>query len=166
MKPIERLKEASLAYDRAKYPNFPEYARSTRKYTDKTANGLTKCILDWIKFNGGQAERVSVTGRYVDNTKVVSDVLGRKYKIGTAKYIRSSMQKGSADISSTIPVPLASGKTWGLSVKWEVKMKDKQSEEQRNYQEQIERSGGYYFIVHSFEEFLHYYDQLMHETPF
>jgi len=166
MKPLDQLKALALDHNRRKYPNFPESARVIYKYTDKTANGLTRCIVDWIKFNGGQAERISVTGRYIDNSKIVTDVVGRVRKIGSGKFIPGSMQKGSADISSTIPIQLTSGKSWGISVKWEVKMKDKQSEAQRDYQQQIEAAGGYYFIVHSFEEFLNYYNNLLNETPF
>jgi hypothetical protein len=163
---LDKLKQLALDYDRKKYPNFPEYARVVHKYNDKNANGLTRCIVDWIKFNGGQAERISVTGRYIDNSKIVEDGIGRMRKIGSGKYIPSAMQKGSADISSTIPVLLSNGRTWGLTAKWEVKMKDRQSEAQKDYQSQIERAGGHYFVVHNFEEFLEYYDLLMNETPF
>jgi hypothetical protein len=166
MESIDKLKHLAQQYDRKRYPSMPDYARTIPKYKDTTANGLTKCIIDWIRFSGGHAERISITGRYIDNSRIVEDVLGNKRKIGSGKYIPSTMQKGSADISSTIPVTLANGKTWGLTAKWEVKMRDKQSEAQKKYQEQIERSGGYYFIVHSFDEFLEYYEQLMNETPF
>ena len=153
MKPLKQLKELALDYDRKKNPNFPEYARSVRSYTDKTSNGLTKCIIDWLKFSGWQAERISVQGRYVDESKVVTDVIGRKMKIGSGKFIPSSMQKGSADISATIR---------GKSVKIEVKIgRDRQSQEQLEYQRQVEQAGGVYFIAVSFEDFLNKYNQLI-----
>jgi hypothetical protein len=152
MKPLDKLKELALQESRRRSPNFPEYARVIHKYTDKTANGLTKCILDFIKFNGGQAERISVTGRFIDNSKVVEDVIGRKRKIGSGQYIPSSMQKGSADISTIVN---------GRSVKWEIKIgKDRQSEEQKQYQQQVEKAGGYYFIVRDFAEFIEQYEQI------
>lgn len=123
----------------------PEYARSTRNYTDRTANGLTKCIIDWLIFSGHQAERINSTGRYLDNSKVVSDVLGTKKRIGSGKWIPGTRTKGTADISATIR---------GKSVKIEVKMKDRQSPDQKAYQEAIEKAGGLYWICHSMDEFL------------
>jgi hypothetical protein len=48
------------------------------KYIDTTANGLTKCVIDYINFIGGQAERISNTGRYIDESRIVTDVLGNR----------------------------------------------------------------------------------------
>jgi hypothetical protein len=45
MTAIKTLKELYLTNNRVKYPSMPEYARVIPKYTDRTANGLTKCIL-------------------------------------------------------------------------------------------------------------------------
>jgi hypothetical protein len=150
MKPIDRLNAAAWQHSRERYPDFPEYARVIEKYSDKTANGLTKCIIHWIKFNAGQAERISVTGRYVDTSKMITDVVGRTRKIGSGKYIPSTMQTGSADISAIIR---------GRSVKIEVKIgSDRQSEAQRAYQEQVEKAGGVYIIAKTFEDFLNWYD--------
>jgi hypothetical protein len=82
----------------------------------------------------------------VDKTKVVTDCLGRKQRIGSTKWVKSNMKKGSADISATIN---------GRAVKIEVKIgKDRQSEAQKNYQAEIERAGGIYFIAKSFDDFL------------
>lgn len=118
-------------------------------YTDKTANGLTKCIVHWLNLNGWQAERISTTGRYIDNSKIVTDILGNTKKIGTGKYIKGSGTNGSADISATIK---------GMSVKIEVKIgNDRQSEAQIVYQKMIERAGGIYFIAKDFDEFIEFY---------
>jgi hypothetical protein len=132
---------------------LPEYARYIKPYSDKTANGLTRCIIDFINYSGGQAERISVTGRYIDNSKIVTDVIGRQRKIGSGQWIKSSMTKGSADVASIIP--------GGKTVKWEIKIgKDKQSEHQKNYQQSVERAGGYYFSVSSWDDFLDKYNSL------
>jgi hypothetical protein len=121
-------------------------------YTDKTANGLTKCIVDWINLNGYQAERISTTGRYIDNSKVVTDILGRTKKIGSGKYIKGSGTKGSADISATIK---------GKSIKIEVKIgADRQSEHQKEYQQKIEQAGGVYFIAKDFDSFIEFYNKI------
>jgi hypothetical protein len=130
----------------------PEYIVRT-KFTDKTANSLTKAIVKWINLNGYQAERISTSGRWVDNSKVVTDVLGNQKKIGSGKYIKGSGTKGSADISATIK---------GKSIKIEVKIgKDKQSESQIEYQKAIERAGGIYFIAKDFTSFYHFYSTLV-----
>lgn len=130
------------ACSRTKLP--PDYVVRT-KYNDSTANGLTKCVIDYINLSGGQAERISNTGRYIDESKIVTDVLGNRKKIGTGKYIKGTGTNGTADISATFK---------GKSIKIEIKMKDKQSEAQKEYQQSIERAGGIYFICHNFEEFL------------
>lgn len=120
-------------------------------FNDTTANGLTKCIITWLNINGWQAERISTTGRYIDSSKVVTDVMGNRKKIGSGKYIKGSGTNGSADISATIK---------GLSVKIEVKMKDKQSDAQIKYQQAIERAGGIYFIARDFCDFMMFYNSI------
>ncbi len=133
----------------------PDYVPKTT-FTDKTANGLTKCIVSWLNLNGWQAERISTTGRYIDNSKIVTDVLGNRKKIGSGKYIKGSGTNGSADISATIK---------GRSIKIEVKIgKDKQSDAQKKYQEMIEKAGGVYFIATDFDEFMMFYKGIIEQT--
>ncbi|HVN57778.1 MAG TPA: hypothetical protein VMT63_05730 [Bacteroidales bacterium] len=151
---LKILRELALSYNRKRYPHTPEYARSCKPYSDKTANGLTTCILDFLKFSGWQGERISNTGRYLDNSKVVTDTLGNKRRIGSGKWIRGSGVKGTADISATIR---------GKSVKIEVKMKDRQSPDQKNYQAAIEKAGGLYWLVRSFDDFMNFYKTLCNE---
>ena len=83
-------------------------------------------------------------GRMIDNTKVVTDALGNQRRIGSMTYIPTTGTKGSADVSATIQ---------GRSVKIEVKIKDRQSEAQKEYQQRIETAGGVYWLVRSFDEF-------------
>lgn len=135
--------------DECSRTSMPSQYVPVTKYTDKTANGLTKLIIALITLQGGQAERINTTGRYLQGKSYV-DVLGHNRTV-KGKYIPGSGTKGSADISSTIK---------GKSVKWEVKMNDKQSEAQRKYQDDIERAGGLYFVVHNFEEFYTYYGSI------
>ena len=115
---INILSDLEHAKSCLKSPSMPKDYVPRYKYTDKTANGLTRCIVDWINFNGGQAERISTTGRVIDNSVIVKDIFGNTRKIGSSKYIKGTGTRGSADISATIK---------GRSVKVEVKMKDKQS---------------------------------------
>lgn len=149
---IRLLKELAMAHNRTLHPTLPESARSTRTYNDRTANGLTRCIIDFLNFSGHQAERTNCIGKMIDDTKIMTDILGDRRSIGSIKWLPTSGQKGTADISATI---------WGKSVKIEVKMKDRQSENQKRYQEQVERAGGLYWIVRSFDEFLSFYNELV-----
>lgn len=121
-----------------------------RTYTDKTANGLTKMIIDWINYNGGQAERINTTGRLI-KAKTYKDVMGITKTIGQDKWIKGTGTLGSADISATIQ---------GKSVKIEVKIgRDKQSDVQKQYQEAIEKAGGIYYIAKDFDSFYNWYNE-------
>jgi len=148
-KELIKLKMASL---QAKHPNMHPDCIPRPVYSDKTANGLTKMVIDWITLNGGQAERISNMGRYIDSSKVVTNVLGQRMKIGSGKFIPGAGTNGTADISAIVK---------GRSVKIEVKMKDKQSDAQKKYQESVERAGGIYYIVRSFDEFIEKYYSLL-----
>ena len=149
----QRLTAALLAESKEKYPNLPDHARVIKPYSDNSANGLTKCVIKWLELNGCQAERISTMGRMVDNRKVVTDVLGRKGMIGSMTYIPTTGTRGSADVSAVV---------FGLSVKIEIKYgKDRQSEAQKQYQSSIEKAGGVYLIVRTFDEFLEWWDNFV-----
>ena len=133
---VKRLEQ--MAYDdtRRRHPDFPEYAIARQKYRDDTANGLTKCIVDFIRFNGGQAERINTTGI-------------PERRNGRLVWRKANTTKGSADISAII---------CGRSVKVEVKIGlDRQSEAQCRYQSSVERAGGLYFIAKDFSSFVEWY---------
>jgi hypothetical protein len=149
---IQRLKELYLLEHYRNRECIPQACRFAPKYSDKTANALTKCVISWLKLSGWQCERINVMGRPIDNTRIVTDCIGRKRRIGSVTWIPSGSTPGSADISSTIA---------GRSVKIEVKMKDRQSEAQKEYQRNIEAAGGIYIIVRTFDEFLQWYDQFI-----
>ena len=119
------------------------------KHRDDTANGLTKCIIAYIKYRGGQAERINTTGVPLDKRRMVTDVLGHRRQIGSVQWRRSGSTVGSADISATIR---------GRSVKIEVKVgRDRQSDAQRRYQAAVEQAGGLYYIAHDFTSFVDWY---------
>jgi len=153
MKPLDRLKHLKQESMLESYPNVPKYALSAPKYEDKTANGLTKCIIEFLQLSNHQAERINTMGRPIDNRKQVTDVIGRTKTIGSMTWGKSTATKGSADISATIQ---------GRSVKIEVKIgKDRQSLDQKIYQENIEKSGGKYWIAKNFDDFIKKYDDFL-----
>lgn len=148
---MEELKKLSIEALKEKYPTFPEKYLPVTKYTDKTANGLTKCIIDYIIFKGGFAERISNTGRYVQG-ETYTDVLDRT-RVLPGKYIKGSGTNGTADISAIFK---------GINLRIEVKIgKDRQSEDQKKYQESIERSGGIYMIAKDFKGFKEEFNQVI-----
>jgi len=150
---IMQLREMALAHSRAKHPTLPESARTISNYSDRTANGLTRSVIDFLRFSGHQSERINCTGKMIDNTQIMTDVLGDRRSIGSVKWLPSSGQKGTADISSVI---------FGRAVKIEIKIgKDRQSEDQKKYQADIERAGGLYWLIRTFDEFLEYYNELI-----
>jgi hypothetical protein len=153
MKPLDRLKHLKQEAMLESYPNVPKYALSAPKYEDKTANGLTKCIIEFLQLSNHQAERINTMGRPIDNRKQVTDVIGRTKTIGSMTWGKSTATKGSADISATIQ---------GRSVKIEVKIgADRQSEDQKVYQANIEKSGGKYWIAKNFDDFIKKYDDFL-----
>lgn len=151
---MKMLSEMHLEDNRIRHPNFPDSARPRKRYTDKTTNGLTNCIKDFLNFSGHQAERVNVMARARDKRKTVYDTMGGAKQIGSIEYIPSGSTPGTSDISSIV---------FGLPWKIEIKRKDSQSPEQKKYQENVERAGGRYNIYKDFETFYNDYLQLKHE---
>jgi hypothetical protein len=151
MKALQILNE--MAFERlCAISTMPRHTIPKPKFSDSSANNLTKAIIKYIELMGYQAERISNTGRYVDNTKKFKNIQGQTMQVGSGQYIPGTGTKGTSDISSTIK---------GKSVKIEVKFgKDRQSEAQKDYQSTIERSGGIYYIAKDFESFYNFYQTL------
>lgn len=151
MKPFDRLKALHLENSKRKAPNFPDAYRVVPKYSDKTANGLTTCIVDFLNFSGHMASRINNMGTWrADESNAKGGF-----------YTPSNQMKGIADITSCINVKIT-GVEVGISVWWEVKIgKDTQSEAQQTFAERVHASKGHYFVVKSFEDFLKHYDNLL-----
>jgi hypothetical protein len=153
---LQSLAKLKASHLRAKYPNVPDHAISKGKpFKDITANGLTKCIIDAINLCGGQAERISNTGRVIDTSYTYTNVIGQMKTIGGSKYIPGTGTNGTADISAI----------WnGLSLKIEVKIgMDKLSPQQITYGEHIERAGGIYLVARSYSGFVEEMERRLHE---
>ena len=146
---VRELEEMADIENAKAHPHMPERYLAKAQYRDDTANGLTRCIIDYIRLHGGQAERVNTTGIPIDRRREVTDVLGHSRTIGSLEWRPSGTTKGSADISATIK---------GRAVKIEVKIgRDRQSEAQKAYQKQVEAAGGLYFIAKDFTSFVRWY---------
>ncbi|HHT9079569.1 TPA: hypothetical protein ACT5CJ_002357 [Flavobacterium psychrophilum] len=148
---VKQLEILAFEKQQKQYPNFPYPIKP--KYSDATTNALTKCVIDYITFRGFHAERINSTGAIKDKRTSSKDVLGNIRTVGSVEWIKSTTQNGTADISATIQ---------GRSVKIEIKCKatgdNCQSEAQKEYQRQIEKSGGVYLIVTTFEDFYSWFN--------
>ena len=135
-KAIIELQQLSLSQQQSKHPNYPKDYLVTPKFETKTANGLTKAIVLYIDLKGGYASRINVSGVY--------DAKLKKHRYGTTK-------KGFADIQGLVN---------GIALYVEVKIgNDRQSEHQKQFQQQITLSGGLYFIAKDFESFVSWFKQ-------
>lgn len=140
------LKDLSILqwqHDCAKTQMRPDYVPKTI-FSDKTANNLEKAICAYIKLNGGMAERRKNTGRYIDDSKIVTDITGAQRVIGKGKYIPGTGRNGTSDVSGI----------WkGKPVAIEVKIgKDRMSQAQIEYREDFEKAGGIFIIARNFEQ--------------
>ena len=151
--PIQVLNQMDQQALYQKYPTTPKEYLVIKPNTAGNANSLTKSIIKFLKLSGHQAERISVEGRVIDQRETYTDVLGHRRTIGSIKRVKSSATKGSADISATIK---------GRSVKIEVKWgRDKQSDNQKAYQAEVERAGGVYMIARTFDQFYEWYNEFV-----
>ena len=143
----QRLIDLETAHLKEKYPSMPEFALAKTKWSDSSANALTKAVTSFINLSGYQAERINTTGMWRQGAKLN---VGEGTRQMPGKWTKGTGTKGSADISATIN---------GRSVKIEIKYgKDRQSDDQIRYQEMIEKAGGIYIIVKNFDDFIQWFD--------
>lgn len=156
---MKELIELYRTKQRAEHPDFPEAYLPKKKFTDRTANGLTQAVITFLNLSGHFAERVSSSGRMIDNRQITTNAVGQKTMIGSTKWIPGSMTKGTADISCTMKRP-----SDGQIISWKVEIKigkDRMSEAQHEYKRKVEAAGAVYTVVHNFQEFKDEYAKLM-----
>lgn len=133
---LKMMNELYRNYIKKKYPSLEDFHIGKYSKRDKDTNGLTKCIIDFLKYKGWQCERIVSSGKYDPKLK---------------KFVYATSTKGTADISATIK---------GLSVKIEVKYgKDTLSEKQKRYRDEIIQSGGIYYVAKDFDNFVTWYNE-------
>lgn len=152
MKWQELLKRMKLEGIKAKAPGFfalsGGYNFKVKPYSDKTANGLTRCIEDFINnYPGevGEATRINSTGT------------PRQMPDGSIKWSKSNTKKGMADVKGTFK---------GRALNIEVKIgRDQQSLAQSQEEQRIKKAGGIYWIAKSFPHFLSLWQSEGFEIP-
>ncbi|MEO6546562.1 MAG: hypothetical protein ABIN94_01130 [Ferruginibacter sp.] len=138
----KQLKRMKLDYLQQTAPGFFElsgsYTMTIKGYTDATANGLTKCIEDYVKFCGGYANRIGTTG------------MMRRIN-GEMKWTRGNSNLGAADVRILFD---------GRSADIEVKIgRDVVSDRQKKEKERITKAGGLYFIARDMPSFIEWFDK-------
>jgi hypothetical protein len=139
---LKDLTEARFQYDLAKHPNVPEHGRYRKVYSDKTANGLTLAILDFCTIQGIMCQRTGSEGRFRNGATVV-DVIGRTRQMKGMWLPGHNVGQGDLQI-------VLKGRIYSIEVKIG---RDTQSEVQKEFQSRLERAGGIYVIVKSWEDF-------------
>lgn len=107
-----------------------------KKKKQSPANELTTAIIKYVFSIGGAARRIN-NGAVYDPGKEI---------------FRQGTKRGTEDIICTIPI-VVSGKKIGLHVGVEVKIgKDRQSDYQKEREQEIRKAGGVYLIAKTFDQ--------------
>ncbi len=145
---LKELAELAMEEKKLEYPNLPAHAIPKIKFSDKTANELTKSILTFFKLKKIKAWRQASEGRFIQE-KSEYNVLGHKVVTQKGKYIPRGKDggKGAGDIQAVIP-------PYGRTMHIEVKIgKDRQRESQKVFQAELEGMGGIYILVKTWDDF-------------
>lgn len=145
------LRDLATIISKQEYANIPEHCRPKKTFSDKTANDLTKAVLAYFKYRNIKAWRQSSEGRYIQ-PEHVHNVIGHRITVKKGRFIpRSKESKGIGDIAAVIQ---------GQFTSWEVKVgKDRQRDEQKKFQAEIEASGGKYFLIKTWDDFYFQFSQ-------
>lgn len=152
----EMMRIMKLDHIKAGTPNAFEasggYDMIIDPYTDKTTNGLTRCIIDYLNFSGHWASRVNTQGQArVQKIPRYSLISGQVEHTDKVTWSKSTTRKGHPDISAIVR---------GRALKIEVKVgADTMREDQLKEQARIEHAGGLYHIATSFHQFLQWFNQ-------
>lgn len=155
MTALQLLQKLDFQHKRKQYPNLPDHAIPRGKFSDKTSNGLTGCILRWLALHGHYATRVTTTGRQLKGASVV-DAIGRT-RVMQGSWIPGTTRSGTSDIHASI-----NGRHSSIEVKIG---RDKMSDAQERTRGEVEKSGGLYFIAKDFESFMLWYKELTRSSP-
>jgi len=142
------LRELAEQIAAKRYAKIPKHAWKNVKFSDSGANELTKAILAYFELKGIKAWRQASEGRFIQG-KEYKDMYGRSVREKGMYIPRSKAAKGSGDITVILP-PL--GRRLDVEVKYG---KDRQSDDQKRFQSELEAMGGLYIIVRTWEDFMH-----------
>lgn len=155
----DALRRLKLEYIQKTAPGFFEasggFKMKIKPYSDKTANQLTRSIIDFLNFSGHYANRINVQGQArVKRIPKFNILSGKVEQHERVHYTKSMTAKGTPDIDTII---------FGKAAKIEVKAGgDRIRDEQTEQGQRIEAAGGLYFVARSMPAFLRWYKQYFH----
>jgi hypothetical protein len=164
VKPVDwkaELKRLKLEYIKRTAPGFHKASGGDtmhiKPWTDKTTNGLTKAIIDWLTYSGHYANRINTQGQArVKKIPRYSLISGKIEYTDKVEYTKSMTAKGTPDIDAIIN---------GLPVKIEVKAgKDRIRDEQVRQGNRITAAGGIYFVARNMDQFVNWYRKTFYAT--
>ncbi|MFT4154721.1 hypothetical protein [Parafilimonas sp.] len=148
----QRLLQAREKYMLANYAGCRDFGVPfPPNYTDQTTNGLTRCITDWLKFNGHYSNRVNCQGQVRLETIQLAN--GGSYK--KASWTRSTTNRGTADLHCIV-----NGKPVSIEIKCKA-TRDRLRPEQLKEKQRIESAGGLYMVAGNMEQFTQWYDEIL-----
>jgi hypothetical protein len=129
-----------------KFPNVPAHARPALKYSDKDAGSFTTAVLAYLRLKGCRVWRQPTEGRYIEGQSV-TNVMGQTIQTRKGIFIpRDKHAKGVGDISGIAP----GGKALFIEIKIG---RDRQSEEQKKFQQEVDQLGGIYILTRTWDDF-------------
>ena len=131
------LKELCQLADRRKAERSPNYITRS-KCSDKDANGLTRCIVDYLNLSGHFATRLQSTGTY---------------RADLQKFVPSTQRAGLPDLFAVVG---------GRAVFCEMKIgTDRLSDVQKETIADLEKAGAVIYIAHTFQGFYDWFTALL-----
>lgn len=139
---LQRLTKLDLESRQAAHPDVPAFAIVKRKFSDATANGLTRAIVRCFELHYPFATRVASTGSYRADLK---------------QFIASQQRAGIPDVFAVIE---------GHAVFVEVKIgRDRLSNVQKETIAALISSGATVYCAHTFEGFWSFFETYVLTIP-
>lgn len=124
-------------------PNFPAKYIPHSQYSDKDANGLTRCIVDYLNLLGHFSTRLASMGTY---------------RADLQKFVHSQQKAGLLDVFGVVE---------GRAIFVEVKVgKDRLSDVQKQTITQLKQAGAWVYVADTFQGFYDWFTIEFLTPPF
>ncbi len=156
-----RYEEAYRKFQELKYPAAVKQGGFLNtKYPDtRTKAGLETFICNWFVWNGHHMEKTNNMGKPVQKFVPKFNLFtGKVDQIpGKVEWHKSGGTTGTGDMKGWINLPNG----FQRAVIIESKIKDRQSDAQKDYEQMVTEAGGIYVIMRTPEHCILFYDQLL-----
>lgn len=147
----KEYEEMKLAKKRKTFTGTDEefrryFAMTVKMKNPKSAAQVEALITDFVHMKGGVVTKVSVIGRQTVKQTRVTDVVGRKNTITDKTYIPSTTKKGTSDT-------IIGYKNHILYLEIKFSKSDRQSEDQKKFEEHVTKTGSQYRVIRTLDEF-------------